>query len=215
METNPFKKLEQFFAQFRLLSYKKGEMILRADDAPQGVYYLKEGYVRVFSVSHTGEDLTLIIFKPQDFFPILWGIVQQQSPYYIEAITSVEVFRAPKEAFIEFLRENPDVLFVVTQRITIRLGGLLKRMEYLVFGNAYTKTASIFLILAERFGEKKGTGISIPVPLTHRDIASLVGITRETASWEVKELEKKDLILRHGRVFTVKHVADLTKESLL
>lgn len=215
MEDGSFKKLEQFFAQFHLLSYKKRETILRAHDTPHGVYYLKRGYVRVFSVSHTGEELTLIIFKPHDFFPILWGIADRQIAYYIEAMTSVELWRAPRESFTAFLTKNPDVLFVLTQRIIIRLGGLLTRMEYLVFGSASSKVASILLILAERFGRTDAGNTVIQVPLTHKDIANLVGITRETASIELKKFENEKIISHTKRLFVIHNFKNLKNASLL
>jgi CRP-like cAMP-binding protein len=36
--------------------------------------------------------------------------------------------------------------------------------------------------------------ITIDLPLAHKDIASMVGLTRETVSLEMKKLEQSDLI---------------------
>lgn len=215
MKPATFKKLNDFFSQFKLLHYKKDEIILRPDDTPSGVFYLCKGYVRLYSVSQAGEELTLIIFKPEDFFPMVWAISNTENIYYFEAITQVELWRAPREQFLDFIKINPDVFFDLTSRILIRLGGLLERMEYLVFGSAYQKVASILVICAQRFGLKVGKGIKIPVPLTHKDIANLVGITRETASLEIKKLERKGFIHSRGRLFIIKDVRRLQKESLL
>lgn len=215
MKPAPFKKLNNFFSQFKLLYYKKDEIILRPDDTPSGVFYLCKGYVRLYSISQTGEELTLIIFKPEDFFPIVWAINNTPDEYYCEAMTPVEVWRAPREEFLAFIKSDPDVFLELTSRILIRLGGLLERMGYLVFGSAYQKVASILVICAQRFGLKEGKGIKICVPLTHKDIANLVGITRETASVEMKKLERKGFIYHRGRLFMIKDIKGLEKESLL
>lgn len=209
------QKLEDFFAQFKTRHYEKREIILRADEEPRGVCYLKKGYVRLYSVSEEGEDLTLIIFKPEDFFPIRWAINKITDPYYLEAMTTVEILQAPREEFVLFLKANGDVFFELTTRILVRLGGLLQRMEYLAFGNAYQKIASMLSICAERFGKKEINNIIIQVSLTHKDIANLVGLTRETASIEIKKLEKKGIIGYHGRSLVVKNIKKLRKESLL
>ena len=55
------------------------------------------------------------------------------------------------------------------------------RTEYLVFGNAYNKVASVFMISAERFGIITPKGVVFDFMLTHKLIASLVGVSRETS----------------------------------
>lgn len=208
-------KLENFFKQFRHFHYKKGDTLLHSGDEPSGVFYLSKGFVRLYSISKDGEELTLIIFKPEDFFPMIWAINNAPVPYYMEAMTPVEAYRSPHEDFLQFVKANADVLFELTSKILVRLGGLLSRMEYLAFGNAYQKVASIIHICAERFGESADGSITVLVPLTHKDIANLVGVTRETASIEVKKLERKGLITFHGRHVVVKSLANLRRESLL
>lgn len=210
-----FEKLEDFFSKYKLFRYQKGEAILRPGDTPQGVYLIKKGYVRLYSISENGEELTLIIFKPNDFFPLMWAINNTENTEYLEAMTSVEIWRSPKDKFLEFIKTNPDVFFELTSRILVRLGGLLERMQYLVFGSAYEKVASILLICVERFGKKEGKHTVIQVPLTHSDIARLIGVARETASIEMKKMERKRLIAYRGRLLIVKNKRRLEKEAFL
>ena len=208
-------RLEVFFRQFKPMNFKKGETILRASEAPPGVYFLEKGYARLYAVSKKGEELTLIIFKSGDPFPIIWAINDTPNNYFLEAMTECTLLRIPKDKFVEFVKSNPEILFDVTRRMLARFGGLLTRMEYLVFGNAYAKVASIIIICAERFGRKRGKKIVIQVPLTHNDIANLVGITRETASLELKKLENKGLIDYERHLLPVKNLKGLREESLL
>ena len=209
------QKLENFFAQFKTLHYGKGEMILRGGDSPQGVYFIKKGYVKDYAISKEGEELTFIIFKPGDFFPMQWAMLDKENAHYFEAMGQVEAWRASRDEFVNFIKSNPDVFFELTNQIVIRLGGILERMEYLAFGNAHERVASILAICAERFGEKQGRGITIKVRLTHKDIANLLGITRETASIELKKLERKSIIAYQRRLLIVKNKKRLEQESLL
>lgn len=209
------QKLNNFFSRFRKYHYKKGEAILRCGDTPQGVYFINKGYVRDYSISKDGEELTLIIFKPEDFFPMQWVFNNKISLHYYNAMSAVELWRCSKEEFIKFIKANPEVLFELTSHILIRMGGIMQRMEYLAFGNAYEKVASILLILSERFGKKVGKNIVIQVPLVHKDIAELLGIARETASIGLKKLERKGIIEYHGHSIFVKDTQRLQEESLL
>lgn len=207
-------KLELFFSRFKRLSYKRRDVILRAYDIPSGIYLLRKGYIRIYSLSETGQELTLIILKPGDVFPLTWGINDSPNREYCEAMTQVELWRAPREKFLEFISKNSDVLFALTGKILIRLQGLLERMDYLVFGNAYQKVASILVILAERFGKKQAEGeINIRVPLIHSDIADLIGLARETASIEIKKLENKKILERKGKYLIVNNLVRLKKEA--
>lgn len=215
MTGRPLHKLDLYFSKFKPLHYKKGEVVLRAGDQPQGIFYLKSGYVRVYSFSKSGEELTLIIFKPGDIFPVSWAINNAPSGYFAESMTEASLWRVPREQFLEFVEDRPEILLELTSRMLERFLGLMRRMEYLAFGNAYAKIASILLICAERFGEKSGGNVVIQVPLTHSDIASLVGLTRETASIEMKKIEKKGLIGYRGRLLVVKNIRGLRKESLI
>jgi CRP/FNR family transcriptional regulator len=214
MEKKPVSKLGLFFSNFRSLNYKKGEVIIRPEDTPPGVFYINRGYVRLYALSESGQELNLIIFQPGDFFPMIWAFNDHALTQYCEAMTPLEVSRAPKEDFREFARKNPEVVWDVTVKILTRLRGLLERMEYMVFGNAYQKVASILVICAERFGFRKGNSIMIKVPLTHRDIASLIGLTRETTSVEIKKLEKLGVILKKGGHFRVKNLDRLKDEAI-
>ncbi|MBI3290476.1 Crp/Fnr family transcriptional regulator [Candidatus Microgenomates bacterium] len=218
----PLEVLEEFFAKSGPIRYKKGDTILRADDEPRGVYFLKKGYVRLYSISASGEEITLIIFKPQDFFPVMWAINNTPNMFYVEAMTPVEVYRVSRNEFVDFIKGNSDVLFELTSKILVRLGGLLQRMQYLAFGNAYARVASIIYICAERFGlprgqagKKNGNSVVIDVPLAHKDVANLIGMTRETVSVEMKNLARKGLVEYKGKIITVRDLAKLREESLL
>jgi CRP-like cAMP-binding protein len=209
------QKLSNFFSKFKKYFYKKGETILRGGDVPQGVCFIGKGYVKDYSVSREGEELTLIMFKPGDFFPMQWVFNAWINVHYFEAATPVEIWRCSKEDFVTFIKANPDVFFELTSRIMLRLGGILQRMEYLAFGNSYEKVVSIISIFAERFGKKVGKNIVIQVPFTHKDIASFLGLARETASVEIKKLERKGLIAYRGKLILVRNKNKLRQESLL
>ena len=208
-------RLDLFFHKYKPLHYKRGETILRAGDQPQGIFYLKKGFVRVHSISKAGEELTLIIFKSGDIFPVSWAVNNVPSGYFVETMTDSSLWRVPRDQFLGFVSDKPDILFELNRRMLDRFLGLMQRMEYLVFGNAPSKVASILLICAERFGSKFGAKTIIDVPLTHNDIATLVGMTRETVSIEMKKLENEGLIGYRGKLLVVLNVRGLRKKSLI
>ncbi|OGH21489.1 MAG: hypothetical protein A2958_01465 [Candidatus Levybacteria bacterium RIFCSPLOWO2_01_FULL_38_13] len=210
----PQEKLENFFFQFKSLFLRKGDTFLRAGDIPQGVFYLKKGYVRLYSLCSEGKELTLVIYKPGDFFPVVWTFTSKPSIYYFETLSRCEIIRATKDKFQQFIDDNPDVLDDVIFQIIERFQVALSRMESLTFGNAKSKIASALLIYSKRLGVKKEGGeIQIPVSFTHKDIANLVGMTRETVSIELKKLIDKGILIRRGKLLFVKKRSVLEREA--
>lgn len=186
---------------------------MRADDTPSGVYLLTKGYVRCYSISKTGQDFTLIIHKPNDFFPMAWAINNSSNRYYYESMTSVVVQRVKRDDFTAFLKTNPDIFLFFTSHILSRMEGLFRRMKDLVFGGSYNKVASILLICAQRFGIRDGKSIIVLLPLTHQDLASLLGVARETVSVEINRLKKINIVSYRGRLLVILSVRKLQKAS--
>ncbi len=207
------QRVSTFFKKYTQTHYKRGEVILRAGDTPSGVYFLKRGYVRMYLLSPGGDVLMFHIFRPGAFFPMTWVVNDTPNTYYFDALGSVEIYRAPKEEFQQFLKKSPDVLEEFNRRILAGLTGVLRRMEMLLMDEAYPKTVKLILYFAEQFGETDGKdSVALPIKVTHKDIASWIGTTRETASIQMELLKKQQLILYQRRAILVPSLSALRKE---
>ncbi|MBI2086532.1 Crp/Fnr family transcriptional regulator [Candidatus Daviesbacteria bacterium] len=213
MLVSPIEKLNDFFAKFKQIVYKKGEIIIREDEEPAGVYFLKVGFVKMGAIFVNGGELTLNIFKPGSFFPMMWAIGETKNSYFCQAMSEVKVYRAPKADVIKFVKENSDVLYDLTRRILVGMDGMITNVQFLLFGSSYNRIAAAILLLAKRFGEKTTNGpVVISLNLIHQDIAQLSGVTRETASIALKQLEKRGVISHLKKRFVVNNINKLTEE---
>lgn len=212
MDVNSKQKLDSFFKQYKNQKFKKGEILIQADNEPTGIFYLINGLVRIYTISSSGDELTLNVFKPISFFPMSWAINQTQNHYYYEAMTDVEVLKAPKDAVMKFIKDKPDILLDLLSRIYHGLEGYMMRMEYLLTGNAKAKLISELLIYAKRFGKIVGNQIVIELKITEKDLASQSGIARETVSREIHELKKLDLITFKNNKLIVNDLKKLENE---
>ena len=203
MDTAPREKLSKFFATSRPSFYKRGDIVLRIGDARSGAFFIKKGYVKDSTVSVDGREFILFIFKPDDIFSYNWIYNEIPNVHSFKAMSDCIIYEKSREGLLLFLDENPDVQFMITQNLTARMRGLMNRMEYMAFGNAYQKVSSIFQVLSERFGRESNEGTTIPVRLTQRDIGELLGISRETANIEIKKLIDAKILHRSSGFYTV------------
>jgi len=203
MNTNKTKEFETFYKQFTIRNYKKGEMLIRADDGPQGIFCLKKGYVRQYTISKTGLELSLHILKPISYFPMIWAINGAPNIYFFEALTPVEVGRAPKDQVVSFIKDKPIIILELMSELLEDYAESLTRIEHLVFSDAYRRVISVLLYIAKHFGEESNNGVIVHYRFTQQDIATLVGVARETASNEMVKLEKKGLVsyIDHSMLF--------------
>lgn len=212
MEPGIRSKLDAFFSNFKKTNLKKREIIIKPDDEPLGVYYLINGVIRMYSISIQGEEITINTFRPVSFFPMGWVLNNNVSHYYFEAATSSEVIRAPKEEFLKFLQQEPEVMLDLLKRIYKGLDGYFLRMEYLMSGNAQSRLVTEILIYAKRFGEKSKNGTVVNLKLTEKDIASQTGITRETVSRELSKLKEKKLLTFEKNTLVINDLVKLEDE---
>lgn len=203
-------KIDKFFKQFRRKVYKKGEILVRADDDPSGIFYLEDGFVKKYVISKKGDELTVNIFKPMLFFPIGWALNNSKNYHFYEAMTPVSVWLATRDRFIKFIKSEPDVLFELIKRI--HRDGLLTRMTYLMAGNAYTRLVAEIHTSIKRFG-KEENGLAM-ISVTEKDLASMTGMTRETVSREIKILKEKGLVEFSRNRLIVRNIKKLEKELL-
>lgn len=212
MNIDRTKEFEIFYKQFSTREYKKGENLIRADDNPQGIFCLTKGYVRQYTISKTGIELTLRILKPISYFPLIWAINGAPNIYFYEALTSVEVGRAPKDQVVKFIKDKPEIILELMSKLLSDYAETLTRIEHLVFSDAYRRVISVLLYIANNFGKETKQGIVVDHRFTQQDIATLVGVARETASIEIGILEKKGLVnyIDHSMQFV--NITDLERE---
>lgn len=212
MEIRQKEIIVTFFTKYTRIAYKKGEIILRAQDDPAGLMYLEKGYVRQYFVGEEGAIFLVHIFKPGSMFPMSWMVNDTPNTYYFDALTPVVIWRAPKAEAREFLHAHPDIMVDFASRLLTGVTGFLERMQYVVLKDAYDKLILLLLYYVKNFSKKTERGYELLMPLTHKEIAAWIGTTRETASVQVETLKAKGLIMYKGRQMIIPDPTKLKRE---
>ncbi|MFC5452575.1 Crp/Fnr family transcriptional regulator [Paenibacillus aestuarii] len=72
-------------------------------------------------------------------------------------------------------------------------------LEKLAIGNVEDRVLHLLLKLSEQFGTENDCFVKIDFPLTHQEIANMIGVTRESVTTILKDLSPKGII-RTGRM---------------
>lgn len=206
------KKFLGIFFKSKPYRFQKGDIILRADDIPSGIYYIEKGFVKVYALAENADENLHIIYKEGELFPLIWAFSGVSKDVFYEAMGDVTLRRVPKKEFLRSACDDPEILLEILNIILAVFSVHIDRIENLGISNAYPRVIARLLTLARRFGEIKGKSVVIRAPITHGDIATSINMTRETASREIERLEEKGLVKKAGRLMAIMNIAKLRRE---
>ncbi len=186
--------IDRFFADKRTVEYQKGEIIVRVGEVPAGVYWIRQGYVKAYSLTEAGEQNLHFIYRQQELFPFVWAVHNREPRSYYEAMGPVTVQRAGRDEFVSFLEQRPAATMELLRYATAMLRASFDRVNNLEFTTAYPRVIVQLLFLAKRFGAEQDGAVTFDIPITQQDIADSINVTRETASKELNVLAKKGII---------------------
>lgn len=184
--------------------FSKGETIINGIDEPEGVYLIKEGFVKAYSISKAGHVNLLLIHEVGEFIPLPWALDGAHTTgLYYEAMTEVVVIRTPKDKLRAAMGNNSWLSQEVLKQAVNILTVYTQRIQTLEFRSARGRIIAEILYLAERFGKSHGKEVQIHAPITHQDIADSINMTRETASRALEVLFEEGLVGQKDHLFTV------------
>ena len=196
------EQVEDFFSKFKIRKYSKGQILIFNGDQTEFVFNLVEGRVKQYDVTYRGDEIILNVFKPPAFFPMSLAINKTPNVYTYEAETDIEIRQAPASEVVDFLKQNPDVLFDLLSRVYRGTDGLLSRMAHLMASSAKGRLMFELLISCRRFGEKIDDK-SYSLTMNETEIGARAGLSRETVSREMRKLEKEGLVVFKSGKLTI------------
>lgn len=205
--------LEKFFLKGKQYRFQKGQIILRPDIEPSGIYYIEKGYVRVYYLTESGREKLHVIYKSGELFPLLLVLRNIHKDAYYEALNEVICRKVEKEVFLREL-ENPYFSKALAQRLADLLNVFIARLDNLETHGGPARVIARLLFLAERFGQKIEGGVLIDAPITHKDIADSVALNRESVSRQIEDLRKKQVVQIRNHKFLIPSIKKLQKELI-
>lgn len=192
------------FSDGVVMNFSKGETIVSGVGQPEGVYLIKNGFVKAYSVSHKGHSNLLLVHEAGEFIPLPWALDgAHTSGLFYEAMTDVTVLRASKDELRTAMGKNTWLSQEVLKQAVNIITVYTQRIQVLEFRTARGRIIGELLYLVERFGKNTNAGIIIDVPITHQDIADSINMTRETASRALELLFKEKLVGQQDHLFVV------------
>lgn len=187
--------IASIFNDAHLRSYPKGQILLYQGERTNNIFLIKSGHVKVYDITAQGVEKLIVILGPDDLFPLVWTFNTDDAlHYFYETYDDTAVCVMPRNELMSAIDTSHEITKQLLQYFVERTKELTSRVECIEATSAKHKVAQVLSYLATAHGENiaKDT-FSIRLQITHQSIANMAGITRETASIQLKELETEKM----------------------
>ena len=177
VEVLPPTLLDKVAAVATVRTFPKRSIIVTEGDETDSLYVVLSGKARVFVADDKGREVQLNQLGAGEYFGevTLDGGPRSASVMALEDCRCAVVKRTELTALFE---KQPELSLHIVRKLAHRVRELTDNVRSLALMDVYGRVARLLLELAE---EKEGK-LVIGEPLTHKDIASRVGASREMIS---------------------------------
>jgi CRP/FNR family transcriptional regulator len=116
-------------------------------------------------------------------------------PAFSEVMRDATLVVVPIASFEKVLIDNPELCIKVFKVLGEKIVDLQERLEAQILNNTYQQIIKLLVRLGNIHGKQLDDGrILLHSEFTNRDLANMIGTTRETVSRTLTKLKKEELI---------------------
>ncbi|MFH0769218.1 MAG: Crp/Fnr family transcriptional regulator [Chloroflexota bacterium] len=166
--------------------FMPAEFIFWEGDAPEWLYIVAEGRVKVLKHSSLGSEFVIAFFGPGEIFGEVAVFENKPYPASAQAAVETKVVRIKREDILSFLAERPEVALRIINVLGERLRDAQSRLKNLAGERVEQRLASVLLMLSVKIGPT--------LPFTRQEIADMTGTTIETTIRVMSRLKAGKII---------------------
>jgi CRP-like cAMP-binding protein len=191
-------KITQLTPMTHFNSIPKGTIVYTPDSNRDCLCLIKTGKLRVYKINLDGEQYTAAILGAGHMFGEINGFSLGTRDVYIETLEDTTLCSVHKDQFEQFLLQKPELVFWFLNEISKKLNETSELFERLVLGNVNKSVLNLLLRLSMLIGIPEDDFVLIDFPLTHLELAQMIGATSEFISNSLNDFSKLGIIRMDG-----------------
>ncbi len=180
------------------------EVLFEKGDKGEHLYTVLEGLLKISLPDPVrGREKTVAILGEGEIVGEMATLGDQKRSGKASAIRDTILFKVSRETFLDLLREYPQIGLNVIRVLSRRLMMSDEEIQTVTFKTIPGRLAAQLLKLGESFGEPTEEGVHVQIPLTHQQLADLVGTNRETVTRHLNKFTKEGSIVIEDHEITI------------
>lgn len=187
-----------------LFPVKKGAYVFMEGDEADRIFFIKEGTIRIHKQLDAGKEVTIFVRKEEDGFGEIGPFSGDTYSCSARAETDGQIYAITRKQIESILHNNAPIATGFLKWVAESLETSSSKLkDYMVYQTGGA-VASVLIRLANTTGRKTENGIVIEPMMTHYEIATHIGSTRETVNrfltnWRndgIIEVNSKKLVIK-------------------
>ena len=194
-------QLDAVLARATARTAEAGDTVIRRGDAGPGLILVLHGRLRVGVVSVDGREITLRVLGAGEVIGEMSLLDGEPASADVQALESVSLLLVPSAAMLALMRQDFELCLAMMAVLCQRLRHANETAEDLALHGLPARIGRVLGRLARDFGSATADGILLGVALPQRELAQLVGASREKVNRELRALEARGILARRqGRL---------------
>jgi cAMP-binding proteins - catabolite gene activator and regulatory subunit of cAMP-dependent protein kinases len=179
-------------AHARSLRKARGEFIYMPGDRPDFVYILKQGRIKLSVLSESGKEIAIDIIQTGEIFGEFALVDESPRSNLAQALDDVLIWVFSKHDFAQLLTTQPKLALSYIRLVGDRRRRMEKKLSDITSKPVSARVCELLHEISTSRPEIESTDLL--VPLTHHDVASLIGAARQTTTTVLNDLERRNII---------------------
>lgn len=196
-------------------TYAEGEVVIEQDKPSRFLYVICSGKVKIVKTSKEGRAKILGFLDPGDFFGEISLLTEFNPSATVECKEEAKLLIIDREDFLVIIKDHFEITMRILEEISRRLYYADIEIVDLSFESIMHRFIKTILLLAKKPASKDKNQMEINIPMTHKEIAEIIGTRRELVTKIISQLKKDDMIdvLKDRRIIIkdVKKIRQLLK----
>lgn len=188
-------KLKEYKDKHQFKTFCKGEYIYFQNDPANKIFLIVEGKVKIAFYDHEGREVVKAVLGKGEMFGELALFNDEKREEFALTLEQPTVL-CPLDVEImhELMRTYKTFSFKVYKLVGLRIKKLERKIESLIAKDVRTRLIEFLIDTAQEKGKKVGDETLIKHHLTQKDIADLIGTSRQTVTTLMNELKAQNII---------------------
>jgi len=196
--------------------YRRGTYIFHQGDRAPEVHFLMQGRIEISSDSVTGHRQLHTTLEPPQFFGELGVLGDMPRTATAVALEESAVLTIEAETWLRFLSDHPEASRALMRALARQIMAHEAFVEDLLFLDLKGRVAKRLLeLVAPSLDDLPSDGAMLPSVVTHADLASLCGGSRENVTRILSEFQRRGLVAKEDRRYVLKNISGLMRLAQL
>lgn len=205
------KDVEQLSTTGNVRRFRKGTYLCHQGDPSPEIYFLVEGRIEISSFSPTGTRILHATVDTPQFLGELGVLGNLPRSADLLAMDDCDVWSAPGEDFVGFVTAQPSAARQLMAALARQIQEHQAFADDLLYLDLKGRVAKRLLQMGTSSLEDLPPANSTVPALTHADLASLCGGSRENVTRIITDLQRRGLVKRDGQRYVLKKPQQLAK----